>query len=89
VGKRVSHRPKRLFHAIVTCGVALTACGNGTSMDAGTDDAAVDAKKDTGPGTFPDGSVEAQADAFDPSDSSGGMDVNTIKPPPPPPPIIH
>ena len=39
-------RPKRLFHAVVVCGISLTACGGTTSeTDAGGVDATPDVSK--------------------------------------------
>jgi len=91
VGSSLSKRPKRLFHAIVACGVTITACGSGTTTgdDGGTSDAAADAKspKDGAvvDATFPS-DAQDEPDAFDPPDVTEN-DVVVIKPPPPPPPI--
>jgi len=86
VGKR-ARTPKRLFRAIVACGVALTACGDGgPTSDGGANDAASasDAKHDAAADAHVgfDASVDAAPDAYEPSDASVD-DVVTIKPPPP------
>lgn len=79
----LSKRPKRLFHAIVACGVTMTACGGMISIDdAGTDGATSDAKpkKDAAVSDSP-WQLDAQApDAFDPPDVVD-TDVIVIKPP--------
>jgi hypothetical protein len=89
VGSSLSKRPKRLFHAIVACGVTITACGSTTTTggDGGTSDATSDAKnpKDA---SSNDGSVfpsdaQDEADAFDPPDVIDNDSGTTIKPPPP------
>jgi hypothetical protein len=79
MGKRV-RRPKRLFRAIVACGVALTACGAETSPDDGGTDALADgpSKKDGGV-AFPD----AFADVYEPPKDAAFDGVVIIGPPPP------
>ena len=82
MGKRI-HRPKRLFRAIVACGVALTACGGGGSpTDGGVTDAAQDAKKDaTGDAQIGFDDAGADADAYAPPADADMSDVVMIKPP--------
>lgn len=85
---RGARRPKRLFHAIIACGVTLTACGTQTvADDAGEAGEASDAAKDAHDSSvdapsFPDAQSDAQQDdAYDPPDAASDV-VNTIKPPP-------
>ena len=78
----LSKRPKRLFHAIVACGVTMTACGGMVTLDdAGTDGATTDAKpkKDSGGSDGPF-QLDAGSDALDPPDVVD-TDVVAIKPP--------
>jgi hypothetical protein len=77
----LSKRPKRLFHAIVACGVTMTSCGGMISADDAGADAAADAKaKDQAAPDSPF-QLDAQSDAFDPPDVVD-TDVVVIKPPP-------
>jgi hypothetical protein len=65
-------RPKRLFHAIVACGVTITACGTApttggdASTDASLDGSDADAALVSEVDAADDGQPEA--DAFDPPD---------------------
>ena len=79
----LSKRPKRLFHAIVACGVTMTACGGViVADDGGAGDASADAKpKKDGGGSDSPFQLDAQSDAFDPPDVVE-TDVIVIKPPP-------
>ena len=83
MGRTLATRPKRLFHAIVACGVTITACG--TSSGPGDGDASSDASLDAHKKPDADASLFAsdaqdEPDAFDPPDVVDDT-VVVIKPP--------